>query len=403
MTRKSDTAWKAITAASIFSMLAIIVIAAATKSWFLTALPIGFLFGFFLEKADLCGASAFSEAIMFKDWRKIQGLWVLIVTSMTGFAILSLLGIVTLSPKPLEWATMLVGGLVFGSGMVLAGGCISGALYKSGAGNLNSMAALVGIPLGVALVEYGPLHGFQQSLKHYVIAAKDGGPVTLSSLTGLPFGVLALLFAALTAVLAYWLLRRKAAAASTPRNVEAPRPGVLSRIATRPWKPWQAGIAIGVLAGFAYLSSAASGRNYPLGVTHGVLDVQLLLTDYPLKLVSAPSSTPPRAAAPNEPEPAKKVNLWLVLEVTALVAGANVSARLTGRCRLLPKPPDETVIAFLGGIVTGAGAGIAGYCVVGGIMSGWALMSVASVIFGLATVAANWVMTYFYLMGGKLS
>jgi hypothetical protein len=190
---------------------------------------------------------------------------------------------------------------------------------------------------------------------------------------------------------------------SAPPDTEGPRSGILRRIATRPWKPWQAGLAIGVLAGFAYLSSAASGRNYPLGVTHGVLDAQLLMTDYPLKIVSAPPANPPGTEAPKGSAPSKKANLWLVLEIIALVAGAHVSARLTGRCRLLPKPPDETVIAFFGGILTGTGAGIAGYCVVGGIMSGWALMSVASLIFGVATVGANWAMTYFYLMGGKLS
>ena len=46
----------------------------------LTAIPIGFLFGFFLQKGDLCGASAFSEVLLMKDWRKIYGLWVCIVT-----------------------------------------------------------------------------------------------------------------------------------------------------------------------------------------------------------------------------------------------------------------------------------------------------------------------------------
>jgi len=402
MEKNSSKSWKAVSLLALVIMAIIVVIAAATGYWFLTALPIGLLFGFFLEKADLCGASAFSEAIMFKDWRKIQGLWVLIVVSMVGFALLSLLGLVKLSPKPLEWATMLVGGLVFGAGMVLAGGCISGALYKSGAGNLNSMAALVGIPLGVGLVEYGPLHGFQQFLKHYVIAAKDGGPVTLSSLTGLPFGVLAGLFAVLTAGLAYWLIKKKSARQSSPTKVDALQSGVLTRIATRPWKPWQAGIAIGILAWFGYMSRAASGTNYPLGVTHGVLHVQLLMTDYPLKIITAPSLPIPAPPAEGSPGPAKKASLWLILEVIALVFGAHVSARLTGRFRLLPKPPDETLVAFFGGIITGVGAGIAGYCVVGGIMSGWALMSMASLIFGLATILANWVTTYFYLMGGKL-
>jgi hypothetical protein len=401
MTAENETNWKTISLALI--LLAAPALAAwQTGRWVLTALPIGFLFGFFLEKGDLCGASAFSEVILMRDWRKVQGLWVLIVISMVGFALFAWLGLIKLNPKPLEWATMLAGGLVFGAGMVLAGGCISGALYKAGAGNLNSMAALVGIPLGVGLVEYGPLHGFQQFLKHYVIAAKDGGPVTLSSLTGLPFGILAVLFAALTAGLAYWLIKKKPAAQSPPARVDAPESGVLIRITTRPWKPWQAGIAIGILAWFGYMSRAASGTNYPLGVTHGVLQLQLLLTDYPLKMITAPSPPTPAPPADGSPGPAKKASLWLILEVIALVLGSHVSARLTGRFRLLPKPPDETIIAFFGGIITGAGAGIAGYCVVGGIMSGWALLSVASVIFGLATILANWVTTYFYLMGGKL-
>ena len=402
MTEKKNTLWGLIAVVSGAALILLTILAGATGLWFLTALPIGFLFGFFLEKADLCGASAFSEVLLMKDWRKVQGLWVLIVVSMVGFALLSWLGLVKLSPKPLEWATMLVGGLVFGSGMVLAGGCISGALYKSGAGNLNSMAALVGIPLGVGLVEYGPLHGLHQSLKQSVLKSLDGGPVTLSSLTGLPFGVLAVLFAVLTAGLAYWLIKKKPTTPSSPTKADAPKSGVLTRIATRPWKPWQAGIAIGILAWFGYMSRAASGTNYPLGVTHCVLQLQLLLTDYPLKMITAPSPPTPAPPADGSPGPAKKASLWLILEVIALVLGSHVSARLTGRFRLLPKPPDETIIAFFGGIITGAGAGIAGYCVVGGIMSGWALLSVASLIFGLATILANWVTTYFYLMGGKL-
>ena len=401
MEKNPSKSWRAVSLLALVIMVVIVVIAAATGYWFLTALPIGFLFGFFLEKADLCGSSAISEAFMFKDWRKIQGLWVLIVVSMIGFALLSWLGLVKLSPRPLEWATTLVGGLIFGSGMVLAGGCVSGVLYKSGGGNLNSMAALVGVPLGVGMVEYGPLHGFHQSLKQYVIKSSDGGPVTLSSLTGLPYGILAMLFAVVTVGFAFWMLKKKPDKPSFSAKDDGPTTGLLTRIATRPWKPWQAGIAIGVLAWFGYMSRAASGTNYPLGVTHGVLQTQLLLTDYPLKIVTAPAPSTPTPPPGASPAPTKKASLWLILEVMALVLGSHVSARLTGRFRFLPKPPDETVIAFFGGIVTGAGAAIAGYCVVGGIMSGWALMSVASILFGVTVLLANWATTYFYLMGGQ--
>lgn len=39
---------------------------------------------------------------------------------------------------------------------------------------------------------------------------------------------------------------------------------------------------------------------------------------------------------------------------------------------------------------------------VGNIMSGWALMSIGTVLFGVVVVLANWVTTYFYLMGGTI-
>ena len=175
----------------------------------------------------------------------------------------------------------------------------------------------------------------------------------------------------------------------------------MQRWLTRPWRPWQAGIAIGILAGLAYMSSAASGRNYPLGVTHGVLQAELLVTDSQLKYTYKPSPSPGANVSHNA-NPSKNVALWLVFEVAALVFGSLFSAKLSGKVRFIPRPPDETVIAFFGGILLGAGAAIAGGCVIGNTMSGLALMSVGMIIFTATVLLANWITTYFYLMGGTL-
>ena len=51
----------------------------------------------------------------------------------------------------------------------------------------------------------------------------------------------------------------------------------------------------------------------------------------------------------------------------------------------------------------GVGAGLATGCVVGNILSGWALMSVGMFLFGIAVILANWITTYFYLMNGALA
>ena len=358
--------------------------------WVLTAIPIGALFGFFLQKGDLCGSSAFSEVVLARDWRKVWGLWVAIVVSMLGIALGDLLGWIQLNPKPLVWASAVVGGLIFGVGIVLAGGCVSGCLYKAATGNLNSIAALLAMPAGIALAEYGPLSGWRTGLLQVRIPAADGGPVTLSSLTGLPFWALALTLAGATLVWARARRRRVAetAAAGAP-------PGALLR---RPWKPWQAGLAIGLLTLPAYVSSAASGRNYPLGTTHGVLHASLLLTDAPVQHVTgAPAPVAP-ADAP-VPAPRKKVVWWLVLLVGSLMVGSQVAARLSGQARLLPKPPEQVLVAVAGGFLLGVGAALAVGCVIGNILSGWAMMSVGALLFGVVTILANWATTVVYLRG----
>ena len=38
-----------------------------TQIWVLTAIPIGFFFGFLLQKGDLSGASAFSDVLVMRD------------------------------------------------------------------------------------------------------------------------------------------------------------------------------------------------------------------------------------------------------------------------------------------------------------------------------------------------
>ena len=379
-------------------LIVIVITSVLTGLWVLTAIPIGFLFGFFLEKADLCGSSAFSEVLLMKDWKKIWGIWVVIAVSMIIFTILSTIGLIKLNPKPLLWASYVIGGLLFGIGIVFAGGCVSGCLFKTGQGNINSMAGLIGIPLGVAAVEHGRLKGFANYLKRFLIQNGDGGPVTISSMTGLPFELLAIIFGILTLLGAWTLKKRSSNKLPLKRDNKIT---FMQRWLTRPWRPWQAGIAIGILAGLAYMSSAASGRNYPLGVTHGVLHAELLLTDSQLEYIYKPS-LPSDTNVSNNAAPSKKVSLWLVLEVIALVFGSFISAKLSGKIRFLPRPPDQTVIAFFGGIVLGTGAAIAGGCVVGNIMSGLALMSVGNIIFAATVLLANWMTTYFYLMGGKL-
>jgi len=404
--------WKIYAAASLMGIVAVTFAAALSNLWVLTAIPIGFLFGFFVQRGDLCGASAFSEIIMMGDRRKVFGLWIVIVVAMIGFAALDSMALVDLNPKPLLYLNFVVGGIIFGVGTVLAGGCVSGCMYKAATGNLNSIVAMLGIPVGVMLVEYGPLHPFQVALKSHIIKLHDGGAVSLPAILQVPFWLLAVSIAVLTIAITFH--RRKDGPAGNERTVSGI--STIERILTRPWKAWAAGLMIGLLMIPAYLSSAASGRNYPLGVTHGVMQAELLLIDKDfthvwrnelahLRTASEATDNDAAPRSPASPPPTqargKKVVWWLVALVVCYMLGAWVSGRMTGQAGLKARPPDEVLVALFGGLLVGTGAALAAGCVVGNIMSGWALMSVGTIIFGIVVVLSNWATTYFYMMGGE--
>ena len=389
---------------TIIPLIIITLIASFTSTWVLTAVPIGFLFGFFLQKGDLCGASAFSEVILMKDWRKMYGIWIAIVVSMIGFAVIDLSGLVNLNPKHFFWMNQIFGGLIFGIGMVLAGGCICGCLFKAGSGNLNSIIALIGAPIGVCMVKDGPLNSLFIYMKTFVIKSHEGAPITLYSLTGLPFWCLSLFFGIVTLALVLFF--------NSSKSKQSIKDSSNHSLLIRSWKPWQAGLAIGFLSIVAYISSAESGRNYSLGVTGGVVGTYYLMTEKNLnhvwhKFINTNNSNMVNAKKTQKMKPKsapkkKKVVWWLVTLVFSLVFGSWNSARLSGKAKLLPKPPEQIIIAFCGGLLIGIGAAFAMGCIIGNILSGWAMMSLGTILFGITAMLSNWATTYFYLMGGSL-
>lgn len=403
--------WKISLGFSLFFLIGIVIITLITSQWVILSLGVGFLFGFALQKGDLCGVSAMSEVIIMRDKKKLFGFWIAILTSMVLFAIFENIGVIQLAPKKLIWLSALVGGIIFGTGTVLGGGCISGCMYKGATGNINSIAALLSIPIGISLVDFGPLQSFNKYLLTFVINDANGKAITLHSFLGVPYWTIVLILLILTLLLTYFLQKKKNKSANKTKSE-------FSKVFTKSWKPWQAGIAIGIIAMLAWLSSLPVGRNYPLGVTHGLNHTYQAIIDNnvkfiyqkpePAKQTALYSSNQKvisnvQAIAKDEKpksEP-KKLNVWLILLSIGLMLGAFASGKMTGQTKLLPKEPSQTLIAILGGLLIGIGAAIGSGCVIGNILSGWAMLSVGTFVFGIATLLANWATTYLYLMGGK--
>jgi len=114
----------------------------------IVGLLVGALFGFVLQRGRFCMNSAFRDIILLKEFKLAKAVAVALVVLMVGFAIFALSGVITLAPKPLKIWGAIVGGLVFGIGMVLAAGCASGTTYRVGEGMMGSVVAAFGLTTG---------------------------------------------------------------------------------------------------------------------------------------------------------------------------------------------------------------------------------------------------------------
>src|SRR2546428_8294686 len=99
---------------------------------------IGLGFGIFLQKGRFCFTSAFRDFFAYKDTRVLKGVLAGILTMAGGVSLAYYLG----APADRFWLpsfglSSVIGGFVFGAGMVLAGGCASGTLYRVAQGYLH--------------------------------------------------------------------------------------------------------------------------------------------------------------------------------------------------------------------------------------------------------------------------
>lgn len=107
-----------------------------------------FVFGALAQRTHFCTMGAIADIVNMGDWARMR-MWVLaIAVAILGFNAMVFLGWVDAgksiyaTPR-LLWLSYLVGGLMFGFGMVLASGCGNKTLVRIGSGNLKSLVVFV--------------------------------------------------------------------------------------------------------------------------------------------------------------------------------------------------------------------------------------------------------------------
>jgi uncharacterized membrane protein YedE/YeeE len=341
-------------------------------------LIIGIIFGFVLQRGRFCMNSAFRDIILLKEYKLAKSVALAILVSMLGFSIMSFAGIITLNPKQFAWGGNIVGGLIFGVGMVLAAGCASGTTYRVGEGMMGSLIALLGFAGGAYFTKFGALNPIAKALQDNTkITNLDGSALTL-------FGDLTPIFMLIIgivgiALIAYFWIWRELRAKKRENKPMLDFSNFGQKTFKQGWHWAVTAIAIGIVAWFGYVSSAAAGRNYPLGITGGWVGWNSFWN--------------------TGVDSALGWETWLVI---GIVIGAFISAIIAKEFKLrTPKHAKTILIQFIGGLAMGFGAITAMGCNIGNILSGFPLLSLGSLLSGAFIILGCWLMAYLLFMWRK--
>lgn len=351
----------------------------------------GLAFGFALQRSRFCFASAFRDLFLLQQSRTMRAILVGMAVATLGFSLVMsnmtpnpALGVLPPDAHvvPLGWHTV-VGGILFGLGMVIAGGCVSGALYRMGEGYVASWVAMGGILFG--------LWGASRTWNWWWQAHISHQPaVWLPRYLG--YGgaiVLTLLALAGLYVLMLWWEARSGISFPEPAAVDSgPSFGERLRdlhrtVFVRAWPIALTGLGLGALNVFDY------AYRHPLGVTGELARWADALAGL-VGLSAGPLLGADQISGCTlAPESGGLLTHGLMLDV-GLVFGALLAALLAGEFKIrLPADRRRYGQAVGGGVLMGYGAGLAVGCTIGAFFSAIPSLALNGWVFGASlTVGA---------------
>jgi hypothetical protein len=344
--------------------------------YFLVAgLIIGFIFGFILQSGRFCMNSAFRDIILLKEFKLAKAVAVSLAVLAVGFAIFAFAGLINLSPRDFKPWAAIVGGLVFGVGMVLAGGCASGTTYRVGEGMMGSFVAAIGLTVGALMTAVGVLKDLKDALH-----IANFGKITLVGVYD-PLSIILPIFMLIFGIIGIALMFFFWAWPALKNRGEKPLvkfDNVVEQTFKKSFPWWVTGILIGLILTAGYIATGTG----PVGITGGWKNISDWLTAGDFILGGGLT--------------------WPGFIIFGILAGALVSAILKKEFKFrVPKDGFTLFKQFCGGILMGFGAVTAMGCNITNILGGIPQLSVHSIIVGVCIMLGSWIAAYLLFMWRK--
>ncbi len=314
--------------------------------WLTTGgLALGSAFGVVAQRSRFCVVAAVSNFALMRDYRQLHAYLAALGVAVIGTFALEWSELVAIADtayrRPaLDWLGALGGGLMFGAGAMLAGGCASRTLIRTAEGNLGALLTL----MAFAISSMATLFGALEPVRVRVLALAlpiSAGDASISAVMhwpawALPLGVALACLAAVLSLGSWW-----------------DHKGIIG-----------GGVLIGLLVVAGWWIT-------------GVLAVDEFDPRPPTSLVVAG----PLARSAAWLSTGQLTGTAFVLSlVPGALLGAFASAVLSREFRWIP-PASDRVGAYLGGGgLMGTGALLAGGCNIGQGLSGAATLSATSLL-----------------------
>jgi uncharacterized membrane protein YedE/YeeE len=310
------------------------------------AMLIGLTFGVVAQRSSFCTVAALSNWVLLRDYRQVHAYLAALGIALLGTGLLEWGAWVSIDDSSyrsarLDWLGVLLGGLVFGFGSMLAGGCATRTLIRTAEGNLGALVTL----LVLAFVAMSTLFGVLEPLRGWIIEhsalflaeGRSGPGGWLPVAPGAPAVLGALLCAGVVLRVGDWLDHAGMVAAGA----------LIGMTVVAGW--WLTGF----LAYDEFESAPPLSVSVVGPLTRGATYVALGRVTGPL------------------------FGLFLI---AGIFAGALISALATGGFRWVRPDASRFGVYLAGGCLMGAGAVMAGGCNVGQGLTGLATLSLQSLI-----------------------
>ena len=347
----------------------------------ITGLAVGLMLGFVLQRGRFCMNTAFRDVVFIKDMTLFRAYILGLAVAIIGSNLIEDFGyLISINPANSALVTEelrrqsflpvanVVGGYLFGLGIVLAGGCGSGILYKIGEGVVAALLAVLGFFLGIAATTHGWLRPIYEWLTGFEIEIAGKSNPALWELFG-------------SGPMVKWATIAVVCAAALVFVATGKPFGKASK-----GYYWSTtGILVGIIVIISWWVSSY------FGATPRALSFTNPTKEFFFSLLTGSSNA-------NDPEfdfYGLFKSTWSALYVIGVPVGAYISARGLKEFKWKTPPAEELITVFLGSLLMGFGSAVGGGCNVGHGLTGASTLAISSIVTTVFILLGNWTMVYF--------